>query len=97
MRDFGGMVSFLVESEEEAVELVAHTEVWTLAESLGGVESLIELPATMTHASVALSELAVPDDLIRLSVGLESVDDLVGDLEQALRPDPSRTAERMQF
>jgi cystathionine gamma-synthase len=51
----------------------------------------------MTHASVALSELAVPDDLIRLSVGLESVEDLLADLEQALRPDPARTAERMQF
>ena len=53
MRDFGGMVSFLVESEEEAVELVARTSVWTLAESLGGVESLIEHPARMTHASTA--------------------------------------------
>ncbi len=60
---------------------------FTLAESLGGVESLIELPATMTHASVAGSELAVPDDLIRLSVGLESVEDLIADLDHALAGD----------
>jgi cystathionine gamma-synthase len=84
MRDFGGMVSFLVETEEEAVELVSHTEVWTLAESLGGVESLIEHPARMTHASTAAGPFAAPPNLIRLSVGLESVDDLVADLERAL-------------
>ena len=84
MRDFGGMVSFLVETEEEAVELVSHTEVWTLAESLGGVESLIEHPARMTHASTATGPFAAPSNLIRLSVGLESADDLVADLERAL-------------
>jgi len=84
MRDFGGMVSFLVESEEEAVELVARTEIWTLAESLGGVESLIEHPYRMTHASTAAGPFASPRNLVRLSVGLESVEDLVADLAQAL-------------
>ena len=84
MRDFGGMVSFLVESEEEAVELVARTGVWTLAESLGGVESLIEHPARMTHASTADAPFAAPRNLVRLSVGIESADDLVADLEAAL-------------
>jgi cystathionine gamma-synthase len=86
MRDFGGMVSFLVESEEEAVELVARTKVWTLAESLGGVESLIEHPARMTHASTADAPFAAPRNLIRLSVGIESPDDLIADLERALVP-----------
>jgi cystathionine gamma-synthase len=89
MRDFGGMVSFLLETEEEAVELVAHTEVWTLAESLGGVESLIEHPARMTHASTAAGPFAAPPNLIRLSVGLESIDDLVADLERALAATPA--------
>jgi cystathionine gamma-synthase len=89
MRDFGGMVSFLVETEEEAVELVSHTEVWTLAESLGGVESLIEHPARMTHASTAAGPFAAPPNLVRLSVGLESVDDLVADLERALAATPA--------
>ena len=92
MRDFGGMISFLVESEEEAVELVARTKVWTLAESLGGVESLIEHPARMTHASTADGPFAAPRNLVRLSVGIESADDLVADLEQALaarRPPPA--------
>jgi cystathionine beta-lyase/cystathionine gamma-synthase len=84
MSDFGGMVSFLVDSEEEAVELVARTKVWTLAESLGGVESLIEHPAQMTHASTAEGPFAAPRNLIRLSVGIESVDDLIADLESAL-------------
>jgi cystathionine gamma-synthase len=84
MRDFGGMVSFLLETEEAAVELVARTKVWTLAESLGGVESLIEHPARMTHASTAEAPFAVPSTLVRLSVGIESADDLVTDLEQAL-------------
>jgi cystathionine gamma-synthase len=84
MKDFGGMVSFLVASEEEAVELVARTKIWTLAESLGGVESLIEHPAQMTHASTADSPFAAPRNLIRLSVGIESVDDLIADLEAAL-------------
>ena len=84
MSDFGGMVSFLVGSEEEAVELVGRTSIWTLAESLGGVESLIEHPAQMTHASTADGPFAAPRNLIRLSVGLESVDDLIADLEGAL-------------
>jgi cystathionine gamma-synthase len=84
MRDFGGMMSFLVESEEEAVDLVSHTEVWTLAESLGGVESLIEHPARMTHASTATGPFAAPANLVRLSVGIESAEDLVVDLDRAL-------------
>jgi cystathionine beta-lyase/cystathionine gamma-synthase len=84
MKDFGGMVSFLVASEEEAVELVARTKIWRLAESLGGVESLIEHPARMTHASTAEGPFAAPRNLIRLSVGIESVDDLIADLEAAL-------------
>ncbi len=90
MRDFGGMVSFLVESEEEAVELVARTTVWTLAESLGGVESLIEHPARMTHASTATGPFAAPSNLIRLSVGIESSADLVDDLARALTSVASR-------
>jgi len=90
MRDFGGMVSFLLQSEEEAVELVAQTSVWTLAESLGGVESLIEHPARMTHASTATGPFAAPSNLIRLSVGIESADDLVADLERALAQVPAR-------
>jgi cystathionine gamma-synthase len=84
MHDFGGMISFLVESEEEAEELVASTKLFKLAESLGGVESLIELPAQMTHASPADAPFAAPRNLIRLSVGLESPEDLVEDLEAAL-------------
>jgi cystathionine beta-lyase/cystathionine gamma-synthase len=84
MRDFGGMISFLVADPEEAAALVTRTTVWTLAESLGGVESLIEVPAGMTHASTADAPFAVPSSLIRLSVGLESASDLVADLEQAL-------------
>jgi len=84
MRDFGGMISFLVESEEEAVKLVAQTKIFQLAESLGGVESLIEHPARMTHASTADAPFAAPKNLIRLSVGLESAEDLVEDLEAAL-------------
>jgi cystathionine gamma-synthase len=84
MKDFGGMISFLAGSEEEAIELVGRTKIWTLAESLGGVESLIEHPARMTHASTADAPFAVPRSLVRLSVGIESVDDLIGDLETAL-------------
>jgi cystathionine beta-lyase/cystathionine gamma-synthase len=84
MSDFGGMVSFLAGSEEEAVELVARTQIWKLAESLGGVESLIEHPARMTHASTAEGPTAAPRNLVRLSVGIESVDDLIADLERAL-------------
>ena len=84
MRDFGGMISFLAESEEEAVELVARTKIFQLAESLGGVESLIEHPARITHASTADAPFAAPRNLVRLSVGIESADDLIADLEAAL-------------
>ena len=92
MRDFGGIVSFLVESEQEAIDLVARTTLFQLAESLGGVESLIEHPARMTHASTAGEPFAPPSNLIRLSVGIESGDDLLADLEAALvrRPAPAR-------
>jgi cystathionine gamma-synthase len=84
MRRFGGMVSFrLAAGEQAALDYVARTEVFTLAESLGGVESLIEHPGRMTHASVAGSALEVPADLVRLSVGIETGADLVADLEQA--------------
>jgi cystathionine beta-lyase/cystathionine gamma-synthase len=86
MRDFGGMISFLVPDADEAAALVARTKVWTLAESLGGVESLIEVPTRMTHASSADAPFATPPNLIRLSVGIESATDLVADLEQALAP-----------
>ena len=89
MKDFGGMISFLAESEEEAVELVARTKIFKLAESLGGVESLIEHPARMTHASTADAPFAAPKNLIRLSVGIESVGDLIEDLEQALVRSPA--------
>ena len=84
MADFGGMISFLAASEEAAIRLVGETKVWKLAESLGGVESLIEQPAQMTHASTADAPFAVPPSLVRLSVGIESADDLVADLEHAL-------------
>jgi cystathionine beta-lyase/cystathionine gamma-synthase len=89
MDDFGGMISFLAESEEAAVELVARTKIWALAESLGGVESLIEVPARMTHASTAESSFAAPKNLVRLSVGIESAGDLIEDLEQALVRSPA--------
>jgi cystathionine gamma-synthase len=85
MHDFGGMVSFTVAAgEEAALKLVASTRLFTLAESLGAVESLIEHPARMTHASAAGSPLAVDPALVRLSVGIESAEDLVTDLRQAL-------------
>jgi len=84
MRDFGGMVSFLANDEDAALELVTRTRLFTLAESLGAVESLIEHPARMTHASAAGSPLEVDARLVRLSVGIESVADLVADLGQAL-------------
>ena len=84
MSDFGGMISFLASSEEEAIAICARTKIWKLAESLGGVESLIELPAQMTHASTADAPFAAPKNLIRLSVGIESADDLIADLEAAL-------------
>lgn len=85
MRSFGGMISFRVEGgEEAAVEVCNRAKLFTLGESLGGVESLIEHPGRMTHASVAGSLLEVPADLVRLSVGIENVDDLLEDLRQAL-------------
>ena len=85
MKAYGGMVSFrLAGGEAKALEVCRRTEVFTLGESLGGVESLIEHPGRMTHASVAGSQLEVPADLVRLSVGIESVDDLLADLERAL-------------
>ncbi|MBA2949070.1 cystathionine gamma-synthase [Streptomyces himalayensis] len=85
MRAFGGMVSFQVQGgEEAAVEVCNRAKLFTLGESLGGVESLIEHPGRMTHASAAGSALEVPADLVRLSVGIESADDLLADLQQAL-------------
>ncbi|MEU4106190.1 cystathionine gamma-synthase [Streptomyces tanashiensis] len=85
MRSFGGMISFRVQGgEEAAVEVCNHAQLFTLGESLGGVESLIEHPGRMTHASVAGSALEVPADLVRISVGIENVDDLLADLRQAL-------------
>ena len=85
MRRFGGMVSFrLAGGVEDALTVCKRTEVFTLAESLGGVESLVEHPGRMTHASVAGSALEVPDDLVRLSVGIEDAEDLLADLERAL-------------
>ena len=85
MRDFGGMVSFTVRKGQDAAMRVADaTEIFTLAESLGAVESLIEHPGAMTHASAAGSPLEVPDNLVRLSVGIEDAADLVADLSRAL-------------
>ena len=85
MKAYGGMVSFrLVHGEAKALDVCRRTKVFTLGESLGGVESLIEHPGRMTHASVAGSQLEVPADLVRLSVGIESADDLLADLERAL-------------
>ncbi|HET6816334.1 MAG TPA: cystathionine gamma-synthase [Mycobacteriales bacterium] len=84
MKRYGGMVSFRVRGgEEQALEICRRTNVFTLAESLGGVESLIEHPGRMTHASAAGSPLEVPGDLVRLSVGIENVDDLLADLRAA--------------
>lgn len=85
MHCFGGMISLvLAGGPAKAREMVRHTRLWTLAESLGGVESLIEVPAAMTHMSVAGSPLEVPGGLVRLSVGVEDAGDLIADLEQAL-------------
>jgi cystathionine gamma-synthase len=85
MRDFGGMLSFRVAGGEAAARRVVEaTGLFTLAESLGGVESLIELPAAMTHASVSGTDLQVPADLIRVSVGIEAAADLIADLRGAL-------------
>jgi cystathionine gamma-synthase len=84
MRAFGGMVSIRLGSAEKAIDVCNRARLFILGESLGGVESLIEHPGHMTHASVAGSALEVPDDLVRLSVGIETVEDLLADLEQAL-------------
>jgi cystathionine gamma-synthase len=85
MRRYGGMVSFsVVGGEQAALRVCQGTSVIILGESLGGVESLIEHPAKMTHASVAGTRLEVPGDLIRLSVGIEDVEDLIADLDKAL-------------
>jgi cystathionine gamma-synthase len=85
MKRFGGMVSFEVRGgEQQAVEVCGATEIWTLGESLGGVESLIEHPARMTHASVRGTELEVSGDLVRLSTGIEDAKDLIDDLDRAL-------------
>ena len=94
MRAFGGMCRFrLLAGEEAAVRTCGRTRLFTLGESLGGVESLIEHPGRMTHASVNGSPLEVPGDLIRLSVGIEDCDDLLDDLRQAL-PTTDRKAKR---
>jgi cystathionine gamma-synthase len=85
MKRYGGIVSFRVTGgEEHALDVCARAEVFTLGESLGGVESLIEHPGRMTHASVAGTDLEVPADLIRLSIGIETAEDLIADLERAL-------------
>ncbi len=89
MRDFGGMLSFLLASEEEAVAVAGRTRLFQLAESLGGVESLIEHPARMTHASTADAPFAAPRNLLRLSVGIEAIGDLLADLEAALVASPA--------
>ena len=85
MLGFGGMVSFRPKGGVEAARTVAEsTRLFFLGESLGGVESLIELPAVMTHLSVEGTDLEVPEDLVRLSVGIEHIDDLITDLDRAL-------------
>jgi cystathionine gamma-synthase len=84
MSDFGGMVSFVLADVDAARRVTERVELFTLAESLGAVESLIEVPALMTHLSTAGSDLEVPGGLVRLSVGIESTDDLVADLADAL-------------
>jgi cystathionine beta-lyase/cystathionine gamma-synthase len=89
MRDFGGMVSFLAESEEAALDVVERTELFQLAESLGGVKSLIEHPYRMTHSSTAEAPFAAPKNLVRVSVGIESADDLIADLDAALVRSPA--------
>ncbi len=91
MQCFGGMISLILCGGEAAGrEMVRRTKLFTLAESLGGVESLIEMPAAMTHASVTGSKLEVPAGLVRLSVGIEEVADLLADLKQALADAPTR-------
>jgi cystathionine gamma-synthase len=84
MSGFGGMLSFRLATGAQAKKFVESTSVFTLAESLGGVESLVNYPCEMTHASVRGTELEVPDTIVRLSVGIESVEDLLADVEKAL-------------
>lgn len=84
MKRFGGMVSVIFQTEEQAKKFCKSTKLIALAESLGGVESLVEHPATMTHVSVEDSDLAVPRELVRISIGIEDVEDLIADIEQAL-------------
>ena len=84
MSAFGGIVSLALADGAAARKFAESTRLFTLAESLGGVESLVNYPDEMTHASVRGTELAVPEELVRLSVGIESVDDLLADLEAAL-------------
>ena len=85
MSGFGGMISFRAAGgRDAAIKIIESTKLFTLAESLGAVESLIEHPGVMTHASAEGSPLEVPDDLVRLSVGIENVEDLIADLERAL-------------
>lgn len=84
MKRFGGMVSVIFQTEEQAKTFCLSTKLFCLAESLGGVESLVEHPASMTHVSVAGSALEVPRELVRISVGIEDADDLLADLDQAL-------------
>jgi cystathionine beta-lyase/cystathionine gamma-synthase len=85
MKNGGGMISFIMKGgKETAIGVAEYTRIFTLAESLGGVESLIEVPAAMTHLSTAGSQIAVDPGLVRLSVGIEHVDDLLADLHQAL-------------
>jgi len=85
MRAFGGMLSFELRGGEAAAKrMAARTEIFALAESLGGVESLIEVPLSMTHGSVRGTKLAPPAGLVRLSIGIETVDDLIADLAQAI-------------
>ena len=84
MSGFGGMLSFRLNSGTQARRFVESTSVFTLAESLGGVESLVNYPCEMTHASVRGTELEVPDTIVRLSVGIESVNDLIADVKAAL-------------
>jgi cystathionine gamma-synthase len=89
MKRYGGIVSVRVHGgEQHALEVCERAQVFTLGESLGGVESLIEHPGRMTHASVAGTDLEVPADLIRLSVGIETADDLIADLDRALGAHP---------
>ncbi len=85
MKNGGGMISFIMKGgREAAIKVAESTKIFTLAESLGGVESLIEVPAAMTHLSVAGSQLDVDAALVRLSVGIENKDDLIEDIKQAL-------------